>query len=139
MGQKQRPAALPADIRRIQARIEHWRKTRKKRTAMPEQLWAAAISLARVHGIHRTARALRLSYDSLKRRVIAAPGNGQGGGKDHPGFVDIGPAQLMGLSQPTGPVVELSDAEGAKLMIRLTDGSELDMGGLAEAFWSRRS
>jgi len=38
-----------------------------------------------------------------------------------------------------GPVVEFSDAEGAKLMIRLTDGKELDIDVLAEAFWSRRS
>lgn len=139
MRHKQRPAELPADVRQIHARIERWRKTRKKRTAMPEQMWQGAVSLARVHGVYWTARALRLSYESLKRRVIARPGNGQGGNKDYPGFVELSPAQLMGFAQPTGPLVELLDADGAKLMIRLTDGSELNMLGLVEAFWRRRS
>jgi len=139
MGQKQRPAALPADIRKVQTRLGRWRKTRKKRTAIPEQLWQGAVSLAQVHGINRTARALRLSYDSLKRRVMAAPGNGRGGRQGYRGFVEMGAAPLSSFAQTTGPVVEFSDADGAKLMIQLTDGSELDMAGLAEAFWSRRS
>jgi len=139
MGRKQRTAELPADVRRVQALIERWRKTRKKRTAMPEQMWQGAVSLARVHGVYWTARALRLSYESLKRRVGAAAGNGQGGQKDHPGFVQLDPAPLMGFAQSAGSVVEMSDADGAKLMIRLTDGGELDLAGLAEAFWRRRS
>jgi hypothetical protein len=139
MKRKQRPAELPADVRKIHARIERWRKTRKRRTAMPEQMWRGAVSLAKVHGVYWTARALRLSYESLKRRVGATPGNGQGGQKNHPGFVEIDPAPLMGFAQPTGSMVEMSDAEGAKLMIRLTDGVELDLAGLAEAFWGRRS
>jgi hypothetical protein len=58
---------------------------------------------------------------------------------DHPGFVELSPAQLMGPMQPAGPVVELTDADGAQLTVRLPDNSELDMEGLAEAFWSRRS
>lgn len=137
MRRKQRPA-LPADVRQVSARIERWRRTRKKRTAMPEQLWQAAVSLAQVHGIYRTTQALRLSYDSLKKRVVAGPKNGRDS-KDYPGFVELSPASLMGFAQPTGSVVEMSDADGAKLMIRLTDGVELDLAGLAEAFWGRRS
>jgi hypothetical protein len=139
MGQKQRPAALPADVRQVQARIERWRRTREKRAAMPAGLWEQAAGLARMHGIYRTAQALRLSYDSLKGRVLSAPGSVLRGQKGHPGFVDFGPAQLMGLAQPAaGPVVELSDPDGAKLVIRLTDGGELDARGLAESFWTRR-
>ena len=138
MARRKRPGELPADVRQVRARIEHWRKTRKKHTAMPAQLWETAASLARTHGVYWTSRALRLNYDSLRRRV-SAPGNGRGGEAVHPGFVDIGPAQLMGFAQPAGPVVEFSDAEGAKLMIRLTDSKELDIDVLAEAFWSRRS
>jgi len=139
MGQKRRPAAMPEEVRRVQARIEYWRRTRKKRTAMPAHIWQEAAELARVHGIYRTAQVLRLSYDSLKRHVTGAPDDGRGGKKSYPGFVDLGPARMMGIGQPTGPVVELSDADGAKLTIRLTGGCELDARALAEAFWSRRS
>jgi len=137
MARKKRPAELPADVRQVRARIEHWRRTRKKRTAMPAQLWETAASLARTHGVYWTSRALRLNYDSLRRRASAAPG--KGGRVDHPGFVELSPAQLMGPMQPAGPVVELRDADGAQLTVRLPDNSELDMEGLAEAFWSRRS
>jgi hypothetical protein len=89
--------------------------------------------------VYWTARELGLSYDSLRKRVEkGGPGGGRGERGDHPGFVDLGPAQLMGLGQPAGPVVELSDREGARLVIRLTEGGELDARDLAEAFWSRR-
>jgi hypothetical protein len=139
MGYKKRQSALPDEVRQIQARIEHWRTTREKRTAMPAGLWEQAAGLARVHGIYRTAQALRLSYDSLKGRVLAAPGGGRGGQQGYRGFVDFGSAPLMGLGQPAaGPVVELSDADGAKLTIRLTGGGELDARALAESFWARR-
>lgn len=138
MGRKKEPTALPAEVRQVRAGIEHWRRTREKRTAMAAGLWEQAAELARVHGIYRTAQALRLSYDSLKRHVTDAPGSVLRGRKGHPGFVDFGSAQLMGLGQSAGPVVELSDADGAKLVIRLTDGGELDARDLAEAFWRRR-
>jgi hypothetical protein len=36
---------------------------------IPEPLWAAAVKAAGRHGVHQTARALRLDYYSLKRRV----------------------------------------------------------------------
>jgi hypothetical protein len=139
MGRKQRPAAVPADVRRVLARIERWRRTREKRTAMPEQMWEGAAALARVHGVYWTARELGLSYDSLRKRVEkGVPGGGRGTRGDHPGFIEIGSAQLMGLG-PTGPVVELSATDGARLVIRLTEGGELDARDLAESFWSRRS
>ena len=59
--------------------------------------------------------------------------------KGYPGFVDIGSAQLMGMTQPKGPVVEFIRADGTKLVIRLTDSSELDISGVVEAFWSHVS
>lgn len=80
-----------------------------------------------------------MSYESLKRRVETAPGSGPGDKGDHPGFIEVGPAQLMGFGQPSGPVVELTDTDGARLVIRLTEGGELDGRALAEAFWNRRS
>jgi hypothetical protein len=139
MGRKQRPAALPPDVRQVLSRIERWRRTRKKRTAMPEQMWEGAAALARVHGVYWTARELGLSYDSLKKRVEGGPGGSRGERGDHSGFIEVGAAPLMGFGQPSGAVVELSDTDGARLVIRLTEGGELDARDLAEAFWGRRS
>lgn len=134
-----RQKELPGDVKRVKARIEHWRKTREKRTAMPKRLWESAVSLARVHGVYWTARILGLSYESLNRRVIAEGGNGAGMQKGYPGFVDIGSTQLMGMTQPMGPVVEFSRADGTKLVFRLTDSTELDISSVVEAFWSHVS
>lgn len=41
------------------------------RLPIPEPLWAAAVELAREHGILHTAKALRLEYGKLKRWVDA--------------------------------------------------------------------
>jgi hypothetical protein len=43
VGHKRRAAAMSADVVQVQGRIERWRKTRKKRTAMQEQMWKAAV------------------------------------------------------------------------------------------------
>ncbi len=81
-----------------------------------------------------------MNYDSLRKRVEEGGG---GGGRatrgDHPGFIEVSAAPLMGFGQPSGPVAELSDTDGARLVIRLSEGGELDARDLAESFWSRRS
>jgi hypothetical protein len=38
---------------------------------LPEELWTEAVALAPQEGIYRTARALRLDYANLKRRIEA--------------------------------------------------------------------
>src|SRR5215471_20342359 len=57
--------------------LEHWRSTRACRARVPEALWAAAVGLARQHGLYPTARTLRLDYTRLKERVESA-GEGEG-------------------------------------------------------------
>ncbi len=63
---------LPARLAGVRRRIERWRRTRKARSRIPEPLWASAVEVARTHGIHLAAKALRLSYYALKKRVIEA-------------------------------------------------------------------
>jgi hypothetical protein len=57
-------ALVARQFNRISERLEQWRKTRKHRARIPERLWKAAVRVARKHGLHRTARALRLDYYS---------------------------------------------------------------------------
>jgi hypothetical protein len=70
MGRRKRDA-FPAGVNEVRRRIEHWRETRTRRSPMPGDLWEAATSLARVHGIYTIAREFGLHYDSLKSRVGA--------------------------------------------------------------------
>ena len=58
----------------LRARLAEWRKSHPRRTPLPEQMWAAALALARRHGLYRTARALPIDYVNLRKRLsIAAP------------------------------------------------------------------
>jgi len=64
---------IPVKMEQARQQLERWRSTRAHRSPIPEPLWAAAVQLARQHGIFATARALRLDYTRLKARVESAP------------------------------------------------------------------
>ena len=58
----------------VAARLAEWRQGRQKGAAIPDELWSAAIEVARRDGLGRTAAALRLDYGKLKRLMMAADG-----------------------------------------------------------------
>jgi hypothetical protein len=122
-------------IDRLRGRIEHWRKTRKKRSPMPTDLWDAAVSIAREHGVYAVSRDLRLNHENLKKRVEGISGGRRNDGGGSSGFVELAGSQLIGTS---GVVVELVDGNGAMLKIRLPGCNGLDVRGLAQAFWNRQ-
>ncbi len=61
-------------VEKVGARLEEWRQGRQKGAAIPDELWSAAIEVARRDGLGRTAAALRLDYGKLKRLMMAADG-----------------------------------------------------------------
>ncbi len=132
MAQEKR-SAPPAGMKPVRNRIERWRKTREKRTAMPEELWSAAVALAKTHGVYKTSNALTVSFEALQKRVGQSPKKRNDGGARSAGFVELGGTQLAGSS---GTVVEISRADGSKLTIRMPAGEDLDVAGLAATFWS---
>ena len=129
--------ALPTSVSRVRVRVERWREHGVNRWRMPEELWAAAVSLARSHGIAPIARALRLDYSSLKKRVGRSPGDVPGEPEGVRPFVEIDPRHLVPASSRV--VVELLDVEGTKLVIRFSDREPLDVPALIEAFRPHRS
>jgi hypothetical protein len=63
-----------ATVEEVGARLEEWRQNRQRRAAIPDELWSAAIEVARRDGLGRTAAALRLDYGKLKRLMMGAQG-----------------------------------------------------------------
>ena len=63
-----------ATVEEVGARLEEWRQNRQGRAAIPDELWSAAIEVARRDGLGRTAAALRLDYGKLKRLMMGAQG-----------------------------------------------------------------
>ena len=61
-------------LEEAKARFEAWRQSRKGKTPIPDELWSAAVEVARKEGVSRTSTELRVEWNELKRRVTAAAG-----------------------------------------------------------------
>lgn len=119
-------------VKELRNRITLWRRTRERRTRMPAELWAGAVALARSEGTYRIARRLRVDYQALARRVAEAGGERAvrvGNGS----FIELRGADLLGGTT----VVEVAEADGARLTIRLGGGTGLDAAALVGAFRRR--
>lgn len=60
---------VPGELEQRRCRFEEFRKTRPGHARLPEDLWTAAAELAKRYGVNPTARALRLEYGGLRKRV----------------------------------------------------------------------
>jgi hypothetical protein len=118
-------------LEQTQRRIARWRGARPYRGApMPGALWAAAIALARQHGLYTTARTLRVDYGALKKRLAAA----DVGRVPAPAFVELPAARPTGL----GPcVIDLEGRRGRRLRIEVTGVTVADLVMLTQVAWGR--
>jgi hypothetical protein len=131
MSRKSRRGRTPApEIERIRERIIHWRRTRAKKTRMPEELWTAAVALAREHGLYATAHGLGVSYDWLKQRLYGASTRKKGPkAGSSAAFVELDAPLPFGGGWG-GPRLELADSDGAKLAVSLAANEIIDIVGL---------
>ena len=127
--------ALPAGVKLLRKRIDYWRRTRDRRTAMPAELWDEAVTLALPGRSWAVARALGVNFQALRRRIAeSAPGTPSPGAATGT-FVELSGAQILGAADgATGTVVELSDAGGIRMTVRLAVGAALDVPRLVTAF-----
>jgi len=114
----------------IRRRLDRWRATRPHRRAqIPEPIWAAAVGLARQDGLSPTARALGLSYTTLKQRLEQAHGAASTGGAST--FVELAPARTLGAC-----VIEVPGPDGHALRIHLQGLPVADLLALSRGVWS---
>jgi len=126
---------LPAGLEKVRRRFEGFRQTRKARTRIPGSLWAAAVKMAAIHGVNRTAKTLRLDYYSLKKRVeekaAAVPRVPNEGAVAT--FLELAPSARIGSGECT---LELEDAGGAKMRVHLKGFHAPDLAALSRSFWN---
>ena len=133
---------VPIALKQIRGRLERWRRTRRGRDRIPEELWRLAVQAVSTYGLNKSARALGLDYYSLKKRVEASPARC---GSKAPGgttFVELAP--LTRAERPASPVsgfapeglLELERVDGAKLRIHLKGIAVPDLVALSRSFWS---
>ena len=128
------PRELPADVEEVRVRIDSWRAGCRKRSPIPKEFWAAAVALAQTHGVNPVSCALRLSYDALRCRLVEASVAPVEERAAPPGFVELEPMAATGPAEAEGPVVEVTDSDGVRLVVRLPRGAEVDVPALAAAF-----
>ncbi|PYT09758.1 MAG: hypothetical protein DMF60_01885 [Acidobacteria bacterium] len=127
----------PPQLQPLAQRLKAWRAARVPGQRIPDELWQAAADVARVHGLSRTATALRLSYYDLQRRLsdVRVPRRGR-----------VPVAHFVELSPPPPPArlrqhgtLELVQASGARLTLRLPNASPKDLLAMVQLFLRRRS
>lgn len=119
-------------LEQLRDRFEVWRRDHPGRPRLPGELWSEAANVAQECGVYRTAKMLRLSYDSLKQHVQVG---GLGGGKAPrtPRFVELRPLSPAAMPECS---VELENMRGAKIKIQLNGGAVGELPNLARLFWS---
>jgi hypothetical protein len=113
----------------VGARFENWRQNRQGKASIPDELWSAAVELARKEGMNRTSARLHLEWNQLKRRMTAA------------GTVSRQPAapSFVELIAPRGEsrqecTIEMEGRRG-KLRIHLNGTSATDLASLSRTLW----
>lgn len=125
---------LPTSLEVVRRRFEKWRRTRQAGSRIPKLLWAAAVKMAGIYGLHRTARALPVEYYSLKKQVelAAAPG----GHQRATAFIELPPSMPI---ESCGFTLELEDADGSKMRVDLKAATPPDLAALCRSFWNPAS
>ena len=128
-----RKAVDTLNIDEVRSRFKSWRQTRKGKARIPDELWSAAIQVARRDGVNQTAAALHLDGGKLKRRMMAT---GSAPVKTMPpAFVEMMVPQAVGGSECT---IELEGRNG-KLRIHWKGATAADLAGLSRALWEAAS
>ena len=147
MGTK-RKGELPVRLVSLRRRFEEWRRTRKVRSRIPEPLWAAAVKLAKKHGHHRTAKALRVNYYALKERVEEAVAIGASdiGASNTPKgdattFLELAAVPPMPSMRADSCecTLELENAAGTKMRVHLSGVATPDLVALSRSFYQGES
>ena len=130
---KRRKSAGAPDVGEVRTRFENWRQTRKGKARIPDDLWSAAVDVARRDGVNQTATVLHLDGGKLKRRMMAA-----GSVPDKaaaPAFVEM---VVPHTAVPSECTIELEGRKG-KLRIHWTGATAAELAGLSRALWDAAS
>ena len=115
------------------ARFEEWRNNRSGKARIPDELWSAAVEVARKEGINRTARELHVAWDDLKRRVATTGEVRRQQGS--PAFVELVAPQTQSVPEC---ILEVEGRQG-KLRIQLKGASASDLATLSRALFEAAS
>jgi hypothetical protein len=119
-------------LEQIKKRLDAWRKTRKRRGRIPDRLWKSAAEVAEHYGLNKTAKALHLDYNALKKRLKTMPD----GNESSPAFIElISPPASSSTSEC---LIELEAPHGEKMRIHLKGTALPDLAAMGNMFWRNK-
>jgi hypothetical protein len=122
-------AVIPEPIAQLQRQLDQIRSTQPRQRKLPESLWQAAVELAREDGVYSVARALRLNYMGLKKRLGGVSHRRRKAGK--PAFVELIAPQAAMLGEC---VIEFESLRGSKVRIQWKAAAPPDWTSLLRAW-----
>ena len=127
------PALFIPTLAEVKARFADWRKNKKHRRRIPEDLWTAAVRLSPEYSLHKISTVLSLSYTDLKKRINSDKTPTCTG--PAPDFIpiDIPPTHNAEC------IVEMEHRNGNKMRMHFKGKADLDLQVFVESFWSRRA
>jgi hypothetical protein len=116
----------------LKRQFAQWRQTRRRPSPIPAELWKGAVELAARQGIHRTARALGLDFNALKKRMPIVPAAArQASGEPQANFVEL----LSPLSSNIAECsLEVESARGSRLRIDMKNVAPLGLATIISQF-----
>ena len=130
---KRRSHDYPLRLQKVRQRFVRWRRSRKPGARIPEPMWTSAVKMATTYGLHPTAKALGLDYNSLKRHIQQATAVATDTPEAETTFVDLTASPLVSHGEC---IVELEDTQGASMRIHLKGVNAPDLTALSHSFWN---
>ena len=129
---------IPIALSEARRQLDHWRSQQPtKRTRLPQELWRKAVVLAQEHGLNKTARALNVKYDSLRKHLHEAGAAEESSVKPQPDFIEL----LPGTITPGGVecMVEWVEGQHATVRMHIKGAGLSELTALAGVLKSRRT
>lgn len=126
-------STIAPSLEQVRQRFESWRKRRKKRTRIPQNLWQAAVSLSEEYSICHLSKALRVNYTALKKQVVKfnMPEK-RTSDLSSPAFIEL-PAPAAPLLEST---IEMIKSDGSVMRIHVKGAACFDLIELGKTFWA---
>ncbi len=114
---------IPADLRDLKARLDHWRANRKSiRQPMPAELRQAAVKISRRHPYGLVRRILKIDPWRLNRQAPKKSSPTTARNKQHTAFFTLPPEAAL-----SGPISGAPSTTDYRLQIERPDGARLTL------------
>ena len=118
----------------VRSRFAAWRKKRKNsRSAIPEELWSAAVMLCMENSVHKISRGLRLNHTELKKRVGSCGSSLTCSAM--PAAQDFIAINIPRMDDGAAVIVEMEHRNGNRMTMHFKVQADLDLQAFAKSFW----